>query len=210
VFGSNFGTLENTTVTVGDLRAEVLAVSSDRIRVLFPATLPFGHSRLAVTVDGAVSETIYINVGAHIDERAVLATGSVSPVRTVESYPPLLSETSMAPQALPIRSTTDSTTGSGIVYTCDPTINALSATACDTLNTTIAALYSRAFTNVNASIYVTLGNVELGQSNFGYSVFGYSSFRNALIAAHQARTTIPPSQTACQQSTPSATIRSVL
>jgi uncharacterized protein (TIGR03437 family) len=183
VFGSNFGALENTTVTVGGLRAEVLAASSNRIRALFPATLQVGHSKLVVTVDGAVSEAVYVIVGAHAEEPALLAKGSVSPGRTVQSYPPALSETPMAPQSLPFPSTTDPTTGSGIVYTCDLTITEVSATACDTLNTTIAALYSRAFTNANASIYVTLGSVELGQSNFGYNFFDYSSFRNALTAA---------------------------
>jgi len=76
----------------------------------------------------------------------------------------------------------DSATGTGIVYTCDATITTLSATACNTLNTTIAALYSSAFTNINASIYVTLGTTGLGASTWAVNEFSYSSFRTALIA----------------------------
>lgn len=183
VFGTDFGAREDTIVTVDGQRAEALAVSSNRIRVLFPASLPVGHSTLAVAVDGAVSETVNISISAPAEERASLAKGSVSPGRTARSDPSLFSERFLTPQSAAISAPTDSTTGTGIVYTCDPTITAASATACDTLNTTIAALYSKAFTNANASIYVMLGNVGLGQSNYGYSYYDYSSYRNALIAA---------------------------
>ncbi len=71
--------------------------------------------------------------------------------------------------------------GSGISYTCDPTINAV-AGVCNTLNTTIAALYSHAFKNANASIYVTFGISGLGSSDFTTNLSSYSTFRNALIA----------------------------
>ena len=73
-------------------------------------------------------------------------------------------------------------TGSGIVYTCDVTINAVSATACDTLNTTIAALYSNAFTNANACIYIQMGDTAGGLSSWGYTEYSYNDYRNALIA----------------------------
>jgi hypothetical protein len=93
----------------------------------------------------------------------------------------------MAPKS-PIASASPSapsaaaTAGGGIVYTCDATINALSATVCNTLNTTIAGLYSSAFTNANASIYITLGNPGVfGNSNWSFNWFNYSDFRNALI-----------------------------
>ena len=59
----------------------------------------------------------------------------------------------------------------------------MSAGACNTLNTTIAGLYSSAFTNVNASIYITLGNTGLGESEWQYDLVSYSRFRDALAAA---------------------------
>lgn len=71
----------------------------------------------------------------------------------------------------------------GVVYTCDPTVTAAAPTACDTLNTTIAALYSAAFTNANVNIYVKLGNTSLGSSLYTYDNYTYSQFRTALIAA---------------------------
>jgi uncharacterized membrane protein len=89
----------------------------------------------------------------------------------------------MAPAIFPASPATTATAGSGIVYTCDATINALSAGACNTLNTTIAGLYSSAFTNADASIYITLGNTGLGESQWRYSLVSYSSFRDALAAA---------------------------
>ncbi len=71
----------------------------------------------------------------------------------------------------------------GIVYTCDSSLNAVAPTACTTLNTTIAGLYAAAFTNANATVYVTLGNVQLGSNLSTYSNFSYSAFRAALAAA---------------------------
>jgi uncharacterized protein (TIGR03437 family) len=71
---------------------------------------------------------------------------------------------------------------SGIVYTCDPTVNTAAPQACNVLNTTIAALYSAAFTNANASIYVTLGNALVAHSTSWYNSFSYSEFRSRLMA----------------------------
>ena len=95
----------------------------------------------------------------------------------VSAFPIVASERDIA-----VVKSSDSTASTGIVYTCDPTITALLATACKTLNTTIAALYSNAFTNINASIYITLGTTGLGASTWAVNEFSYSTFRAALIA----------------------------
>jgi len=74
--------------------------------------------------------------------------------------------------------------GSGIIYTCDPSIEALSATACNTLNTTIAGIYKSAFNNANASIYIKVGSPGVyGNSGWSFNWFGYSDFQNALTAS---------------------------
>ena len=114
---------------------------------------------------------------------ATFGKGSVSAGTAVQPYPPLLSETPTAPKSLPRRVRPADATSGGIVYTCDATITAVSETACNTLNSTIAALYSSAFTNANASIYVKLGAVGLGQSDWVFAYVNYSDFRNALIAS---------------------------
>lgn len=191
IFGSDFGTAENTTVTVGGLKAKVIAVSNNQIRALLPLNLPTGPATLTVTVDGTVVETANVTVLPHDPEQVALGKGSVSGGPATQFYLPNLSETHTVPPAitrpsLPNSSAAAATTGSGIVYTCDPSITALSATACNTLNTTIAGLYSSAFTNANASIYVTLVNGgAFSNSNwvYNYSSAEYSSFRNALIAS---------------------------
>jgi hypothetical protein len=72
-------------------------------------------------------------------------------------------------------------TSAGIIYTCDPTVTALMANACDTLNTAIAAVYSSAFTNANASIYVKLGSTDLGASAWAVNFFSYSNYRDVLV-----------------------------
>jgi len=159
VFGTNFGSAENTTVTVGGLNAKILAVSSNQIRALFPANLPAGPATLTLTVDGTVLDTANVIVLAHAPGRVAFGKGSVIAGPAAQFSLPNLSETRtlprvIAPPHLPSASATAATTGRGIVYTCDASINALSATACNTLNTTIAALYSSAFTNANASIYI--------------------------------------------------------
>jgi uncharacterized protein (TIGR03437 family) len=78
-----------------------------------------------------------------------------------------------------VRSEASPAVSSGITYTCNSNI---STTICNTLNSTIAGLYSSAFTNAGASIYITFGNTGLGESLTGTNDLSYSSFRNALIA----------------------------
>jgi uncharacterized protein (TIGR03437 family) len=183
VFGSNFGAANNTTVTVGGVDARVLFVSSNQIRVLFPPGLPAGLVPLTVTVDGRVSQAFNVTVSARSPGQASIGRGSVSAVPPAALSPPHTVEARMAPALLAASPATTADAGSGIVYTCDPTVDALSAGACNTLNTTIAALYSSAFSNANASIYVTLGSVGLGQSNWTYTSVPYSSYQEHLAAA---------------------------
>jgi hypothetical protein len=69
---------------------------------------------------------------------------------------------------------------SGISYTCDPTV---AAATCTTLNTTIAGLYNRVFSNANADIYIQYGTTGLGQSTTGFTnQISYSTYINALQA----------------------------
>ena len=71
--------------------------------------------------------------------------------------------------------------GPSLTYTCDPSINTV-AGACNALNTTIAALYTSKFSDINASIYVTFGATGLGQSQYVINSKTYASFRSALQA----------------------------
>ena len=83
------------------------------------------------------------------------------------------------------------TTGPGIVYTCDPSVTALAPHVCDVLNTTIAGLYSAAFTNANATIYVTMGSItgsDVSQSYYWTNFYSYSQFRTQLAASVSSST----------------------
>ena len=67
--------------------------------------------------------------------------------------------TAASPAPIPLRARTDKSlnfaaTQPGIVYTCDPGID---ADVCTTLNTTISGLYASIFTNAAANIYVKFG-----------------------------------------------------
>jgi hypothetical protein len=181
VFGSNSGTSENTGIKAGELNAQPLD-SSNQIRALFPPHLPAGLSPPYVKVDGKASKTVSAFVSTSPSTHVSYGHGSVSAHPPDSFVPPRTVKTS--PTASPLAtSPVAKAIGNGIVYTCDATVNNLSATACNTLNTTIAALYSTAFTNANASIYITLGDVGLGQSNWVFNYQTYSSFRSALIAS---------------------------
>lgn len=70
-----------------------------------------------------------------------------------------------------------------ILFTCDTTIDAKVAGTCNTLNTSIAGLYSSTFTNANASIYIEYGVTGLGQSTTGFdNQISYATFIAALAA----------------------------
>jgi len=119
--------------------------------------------------------------GQQIDLFAYSATAGKD---TASSLPVLLSPASLPAGTNPGSGPTAVTTaaGTGVVYTCDATINAVSG-VCAFLNGTIAGLYSSAFTNANASIYITFGSTSLGQSETELNLFStYTNFRNALIA----------------------------
>ena len=80
---------------------------------------------------------------------------------------------------------TTASAASGIVYTCDTTVNAV-AGVCSYLNSTIKGVYAGNFTNANASIYITFGATGLGQSVTSLAGISYSSFRTALIASQSS------------------------
>ena len=96
---------------------------------------------------------------------------------------PHLTVTPVTRPALPASGEALPAATTGIVYTCDPNITTASATACNTLNTTIAGLYSSAFTNANAAIYIKLGSTGAGQSQYIFVSESYNNFRTKLIAS---------------------------
>jgi hypothetical protein len=75
---------------------------------------------------------------------------------------------------------------SGVSYTCDPNINAVSGLSlCAALQTTVAGVYNSTFSNANASIYIQYGNNGgLGGSSQSINAVSYSNYRSAL-ASHQ-------------------------
>jgi hypothetical protein len=133
------------------------------------------------------------NTSAAAPGQSGLVKGSVSagpsasapsaPVNSAHFDPPRLRETSLPPRPMVEALTGVAPSGAGIVYTCDSTVTALSPGICTTLNTTIAGLYSAAFTNANATIYVTLGDTTLGNSQSHTNYVSYSTFRNLLMAS---------------------------
>ena len=117
------------------------------------------------------------------------ATGVLRPAPAGQTASAGVTRASAAPRAAAtssrlasVQASSSSSSSSGIVYTCDPTILAVPG-VCNTLNTTIAGLYASAFTNANASIYVTFGVTELSQSNQFFNPTSYGAFRNALQAS---------------------------
>jgi len=72
-----------------------------------------------------------------------------------------------------------------LVYTCDPTI---AAVTCNTLNTNIKSLYTNYFNDVNASIYITLGNTGLGASSTALNRVNYDGANGYYNALKQDRT----------------------
>jgi hypothetical protein len=84
----------------------------------------------------------------------------------------------------------------GIVYTCDPSIDAAVAGTCATLNGAVAGVYATAFSNANASIYIQYGITGLGESTSGFlNLVTYSAYLAALTA-HQGPGSIDPAAVA--------------
>jgi PEP-CTERM motif len=72
---------------------------------------------------------------------------------------------------------------SSIVYTCDPTVDATTAGTCGYLNTQIARVYTSAFTNVSANIYVEQGVTSLATSETAENFIPFSTYVSALTRA---------------------------
>ncbi len=128
------------------------------------------------------------NISVAAPGRSGLVKGSVSagpsaPVSIAHYDPARLREASLAPGPIAEAAISMAPSGTGIVYTCDPTVTAISPGICTTLNTTIAGLYSSVFTNANATIYVMLGDTTLGYNQSDTNYVSYSTFRNLLMAS---------------------------
>src|ERR1700735_2242822 len=69
----------------------------------------------------------------------------------------------------------------GITYVCAANVDATQAGTCNYLNTVIAGLYSSAFSNANAIIFIQMGTTGLGESTSGFfNEVSYSSYLTAL------------------------------
>jgi hypothetical protein len=126
---------------------------------------------------------------ANAQQPPIRATGVLRPAPAGQAASAGVTHASAAPRIAvtssrlaSVQAASSSSSSSGIVYTCDPTIIAVPG-VCDTLNTTIAGLYASAFTNANASIYITFGTTALGESYAAHSLVNYGVFRNALQAS---------------------------
>ncbi len=177
-------------VTVGGIPADVLFAGPSRdlpgiyqVKFVVPR-VDTGRQDVLISIGGMISPPVKLPVGARrapgvlaVTNRTVPQPGAllenVAP-GTARDFFPLVSQ--------PVSDTYPSGT---IAYTCDATINAI-AGVCNTLNTTIAALYSAAFSNANASIYITFGSTDLGESYTGLNLVSYSSYRGALIASESS------------------------
>jgi hypothetical protein len=71
-------------------------------------------------------------------------------------------------------------TGTGIVFTCDPSVT---AATCTYLNTTVAGWYNDTFTDANAAIYIQYGTTGLAESTTGfYNFVTYDQYVAALTS----------------------------
>ena len=164
-----------------------------QIKFAVPAAAP-GIQDLIVSAGGVQSEAVTISIGGIFVPRggAPSNSGQLVPAGTItsaihgvgagtvsinvgpsESAPPAAGSSIMRQHATPGHGT--------VTYTCDPSITAV-AGLCNTLNTTIANLYSNAFQNVNANIYITFGSTGLGESIIMLNFLDYSSYRSDLTA----------------------------
>jgi hypothetical protein len=98
-----------------------------------------------------------------IESAGIDPTGSVGHVQSISRVGPAPSAEASGSSPVTVGSV-----GSSLTYTCDASINAV-AGVCTTLNSTIAALYTHRFTDLNVSIYVTFGSTGLGQSDYVFN-----------------------------------------
>jgi uncharacterized protein (TIGR03437 family) len=174
------------TVTVGGVPAAAsfagLAPGQTavyRVAFVVPPVGP-GNRDVVISIGGVNSSAVTLPIGpmtaTHVQRLNPLPGNSRGLVMTGIRRAPVTS-----PVTSPIASKTNANpaVSSGITYTCNSNIG---STICNTLNTTIAGLYSSAFTNAGASIYIEFGDTGLGESLTSTNTLSYSSFRNALIA----------------------------
>ncbi len=123
---------------------------------------------------------------------------SSAPPSSERTTGPVLSRMAVQPSLSPVN------TGSGIVYTCDPSI---ASATCTYLNTTVAGHYNDTFTNANANIYITYGMTGLGQSQGYYNFVTYNQYVTALgnIANKSAIQTSAIAALAANDATPYGT-----
>ena len=72
--------------------------------------------------------------------------------------------------------------GATLIYTCDQSVDAAEAGTCNYLNTTIAGMYNSTFGNINANIYVQMGDTSLGSGFLPDNTVTYSAYVTALTA----------------------------
>jgi hypothetical protein len=162
------------SVSIGGFAAQVGDVSSRQLRAWVPSELKDGITNLTVTVDGKTSAPVGVVVSRLPWSETLIGQGSVS------AYPAI----GTAAPAVPLLGPTDTAPAStGIVYTCDPTIVALSPHICNTLNSTIAGLYANAFTNANANIYIRAAPGPLATSGYSFSSLVYGLFRSFVLGS---------------------------
>jgi hypothetical protein len=177
ILGFQFGTVENTRVTIANENVPVVAASAGQLRVEFPPDLAAGPAILRVTVDGRPSADVPVTIAPPLHGRVIRGEGSIS-AGPEAGVPP-----HRTARAATVTGGVQTAGNNNLVYTCDSTLTAVSSTACTTLNTTIAGLYSAAFDNVSAQIYIKLGTTALGHSSYTLNQKSYSAFRTALVAA---------------------------
>jgi hypothetical protein len=125
-----------------------------------------------------------ITISGYGQEANTLAVQTVAPVKVVHVMRPQSgpSDATGPREQFRQRSTasanvTPLNTGSGITYTCDPTV---SASVCTYLNTTVASYYNTTFTNANANIYIQFGTTGLAESTQYYNIVTYADYVSAL------------------------------
>jgi hypothetical protein len=72
--------------------------------------------------------------------------------------------------------------GASLVYTCNSSVDAAEAGTCNYLNTTIAGMYNSTFGNLNADIYVQMGDTALGEGFLPDNTVSYASYVSALTS----------------------------
>jgi hypothetical protein len=154
------------------------------VACLIRSTASTGRKKIAALPPGIPLVTLLLLLGgtapgyaqnASEQPKPVLHTSIIRPSRVPsgpsEASGPIPFRTMVRPDLTPVN------TGSGIVYTCDPTV---AAATCNYLNTTVAGHYNDTFTNANANIYITYGTTGLGQSQGYLNYATYSQYVAAL------------------------------